>query len=189
MKAYVINLDTRTDRMEELDIPLQFTRWKAVDGKTIEDAPNKLRGHIGCLRSHITLLEHIKESGDDCAIVFEDDVEVVPGFEERLAEAMASLPANWDLLYLGGWNKLRTKKYNRLLNVAEVVYCTHAYVVRAKFIDRILRQLRSRDWKVDVLLSEVLGLGKCYICNPVLAWQRAGYSDIVNGVTDNKHLR
>jgi hypothetical protein len=75
------------------------------------------------------------------------------------------------------------------LNWAKKVFTTHAFIVRDKFYDTILEGINSREWKVDVLISDVLPLGKCFICEPILAWQREGFSDIENRVTNNTHLK
>jgi len=108
------------------------------------------------------------------------------------------LPFDWDLLYIGGWNLGEIKKYSEHLNIAEKVYTTHAYMIRNKFIDVVLQLLSNQNinnynpnecWKIDLLFSQVLTKGKCFICSPLLAWQRSGFSDIVGKITDNTHLK
>ena len=49
---------------------------------------------------------------------------------------------------------------------------------------KIIEGINIRDWKIDVLLSEVLISGKCFIANPTIAWQKEGFSDIENKVID-----
>lgn len=187
--AYVINLDRREDRLKSIDVPFKYTRFPAVDGSSLTDYPLKIRGVIGCLKSHIALLEHVKVTKNDMTLVLEDDAVLCDDFDVRFDHALKSLPEDWDLLYLGGWNVGEIKKHDDVLDVAEKIYTTHAYVIRDKFIDVVLNALKSREWKADVLLAECLSLGKCFICNPVLVWQREGYSDIVNKNTNNTHLR
>jgi hypothetical protein len=75
------------------------------------------------------------------------------------------------------------------LDIAERVLTTHAFIVKNKFFDIIIQGLSVRDWKVDVLLSDVLTKGKCYIANPKIAYQREGFSDIENKITNNIHLK
>ena len=102
---------------------------------------------------------------------------------------MKQLPSDWDLLYLGGWNVGEKVKYSELLNVASKVYTTHAFIVQNKFYDVILESINSRRWKVDVLISDILPKGKCFIADPIIAWQKEGFSDIVNKITNNTHLK
>jgi GR25 family glycosyltransferase involved in LPS biosynthesis len=187
-QTFVINLDRRNDRLEFLDIPWKWERFSAVDGNKFEDRGN-MKGHAGCYMSHIKLLELIYEIGTDITIVFEDDVELIKDIQERIFDVIVKLPDDWDLLYLGGWNLGEIKRFDTGIDVAENILTTHAYMIRRKFIPIILAQLKTREFKIDVMFSESLKLGKCYICNPVLAWQRKGFSDIVNKITDNIHLR
>jgi len=72
-KTYVINLDSRKDRLQSIDkdlkkINLEYERFSACDGKKIEiyskdidkyfDKNNKLTpGQIGCALSHIKIWE------------------------------------------------------------------------------------------------------------------------------------
>lgn len=38
--------------------------------------------------------------------------------------------------------------------------------------------------KVDVIFSSIQKQNKCYIASPILCWQKEGFSDIVNKVTN-----
>jgi GR25 family glycosyltransferase involved in LPS biosynthesis len=175
--------------LDLLKIPFKWERFTAFDGTTINAESKKIQGVMGCLRSHQMLLKHIQELKLELAIIFEDDAELCENFEIKFNDILKKLPDDWDLFYLGGWNVGEIKKYADGLNIAEKVYTTHAYVIRNKFIDTVLERLYSRDYKADVLLAESLPMGKCFICSPVLAWQKEGYSDIVCRKTNNIHLR
>jgi GR25 family glycosyltransferase involved in LPS biosynthesis len=193
MKTYVINLDRRKDRLELLKIPFEWEKFSAFDG----GKSNRMGAIRGCLKSHQTLLKLIQGLKLEEAIIFEDDVVLCENFEVKFNNILKNLPEDWDLLFLGGWNKGNIIKYAEGLNIAELVYTTHAYVIRNKFIDVLLASLHSKDktavnendYKTDVLLANCLLKGKCFICNPVLAWQREGYSDIECIRTNNLHLR
>jgi len=187
IKTYVINLERRKDRLDALSIPFEWDRFEAFDGSNLP--PSKMRGHIGCLYSHRNLLNKIKSEKNEATMIFEDDVVLCDDFSSRLDAVLEDLPDDWDLLYLGGWNVGDKKNFSDRIDIAEKIYTTHAYIIRDKFIDIALQHLDSRDWKVDVLLAESLVHGKCFICNPVLAWQREGFSDIANKTTNNIHLR
>jgi hypothetical protein len=75
------------------------------------------------------------------------------------------------------------------VNLAETIITTHAYMIRRKFIPVLLSVLLKREYKIDIMFSEALSLGKCFICSPVLVWQETGFSDIELQVTDNIHLK
>lgn len=191
IKAFVINLDRRVDRMQELSVPFEFERFPATDGTQFTDIPKlRMRGHIGCWDSHRRLLTKIRDEHLPMALVFEDDVELCDAFVNRLVTVMAELPPDWDLLYVGGWNVGEpVKQYSEHLNVAERVLTTHAYIIRNKFVNVLLDVVENNKNKIDVVFSLALERGKCYIAHPVLAWQREGYSDITNSVNTNEHLK
>lgn len=190
MKSYVINLKRRNDRLKEINLPFDYEVFEATDGKIdFADYPVKQQGFMGCWDSHRRLFTQVKNDNLDMVLVLEDDIEVCENFNDKLKTVMEELPEDWDLLYLGGWNVGEIEKYSESLNWAKKVFTTHAFIVRSKFYDILLDQINSRKWKVDVLISEVLPSGKCFICEPTLAWQREGFSDIENRITNNLHLK
>lgn len=188
MKAYVINLDRRKDRMETLSLPFEYERFRGTDGREEFPQEGKLSGHIGCWDSHRRLLNQIKYDGTPIALVTEDDVVVCEGFMERLASVMLELPEDWDLLYLGGFS-YDSIPFSKSLDHATRVLTTHAYVVRDKFLDKLIETINGRRFKIDVVFSDALSKGRCFICRPVLAWQAEGHSDIEGKVTNNVHLK
>ena len=113
------------------------------------------------------------------------------------------LPQEWDLLYLGG-SLINPKKYkgggnligdgavekisNNIFKALNVL-TTHAYLIKNTSIPKILNALKLRRDKVDILFCEFQKQANCFIVYPELAWQRAGYSDIVEKETNNIHLR
>ena len=40
-------------------------------------------------------------TGDEAVLLFEDDVELVKDFNEQLAQIMAEVPDDWEMIYLG----------------------------------------------------------------------------------------
>lgn len=184
-KPYIINLDRRSDRLEYFTF--DYVRFPAIDGMKFTDIGLEMRGYYGAYMSFLTLLREIRDKKDEMALILEDDAGFVDGWDIQLEQCMSELPINWDLLYLGGWRR-RVRPYTFHLDRALEVYCTHALMVRDKFIPKVIEKLEKKFYKADVLLSELLPDYECYICNPVLAWQRPGYSDIVYEVTNNIHL-
>lgn len=190
LKKFVINLKRRDDRLKELKLPFEYTIFEATDGKSVfSEYPVKQQGFMGCWDSHRRLFNIIKEENLEYSLIMEDDVDVVDNFNERLNEVISELPNDWDLLYLGGWNVGDIVKYSDKLNHAKKVYTTHAFIVRQKFVDTAIKSINERQWKVDVLISDILPLGNCFICSPPLAWQKEGFSDIENRQTNNLHLK
>ena len=81
-------------------------------------------------------------------------------------------------------------KFSDNLYVAKNVLTTHAYIIKNSSIPKLLEVIKSRRDKIDLLFCEFQKSGNnCYVVYPELAWQMAGYSDIVDRATDNSHLR
>lgn len=192
IKTFVINLERRIDRLNELKIPFKYEVFIATDGHTTFDKNlySKFElGQLGCRDSHKRLLSKIYEDGLEYCLVFEDDVELCNNFEFKLEEIIKELPKDWDIVYLGGWNLGEKKSYSDKLDIAEKVYTTHSYLIRRKFIPLLINQLDKDECKkVDVVFSVLQKQNKCFISSPVLCWQREGFSDIENKITNNTHL-
>ena len=74
-RVAVINLDKRTDRMEEFDrqakeIGLEYIRYSAV-----EAIPKELRPTDACRLSHLQVLQDAVNDGVQRLFVFEDDAQ------------------------------------------------------------------------------------------------------------------
>jgi GR25 family glycosyltransferase involved in LPS biosynthesis len=183
MKAHIINLPSRLDRRDKMievckREELEYEFHDAINGQRVffGSAPNKrLRGHFGCLQSHRNLLWEIKGTAK-YHLVLEDDAELTEGFLDKVAELV--IPCDYDILYLGGNSDKVTVPLNESVSIAKNVLTTHAYIVKDKAIDGLLKVLNSRLWKVDVLFTEFQESNLCLISNECLAWQRDSYSNI-----------
>lgn len=189
LKTYVINLDRRPDRLNELKLPISWERFSATDGQKYTESPVKERGWRGCYDSHLRLTDKLKNEESNYFLILEDDVEVCDNFIDVLKEKISKLPEDWELLFLGGWNVGDKIKYCDGIDLANKVYCTHAFLFKKETIDKLLMKYNSRVYKIDVLLAELLPELNAYICSPTIAWQRPGFSDVVNKETNNVHLK
>lgn len=121
--VYLINLDGSDDRLRSAkrqldDARIPFERVPAFDGRAlrVEEFPEydaagamaymgrPLRGgEIGCYLSHLDCARRFLESGAPCGLVFEDDMQLNPGFAEGLRIVLDWLDEhrNWDLVNLG----------------------------------------------------------------------------------------
>ena len=90
----------------------RFTVIDAVDGAYI--APGSLPSSLfhpdlmysasayGCALSHLERWHHCVDMQEEITVV-EDDAILHPSFEKLAAQAIATLPADWDIVYWG-WN-------------------------------------------------------------------------------------
>ena len=215
----VINLDERQDRWDQLQTEAAglpglraLTRISAVRGTKLPDYGQQpwFRGRrtdprwaarAGCTLSHRKALTHARQSGWQTLLVLEDDADLQPLRSldmDCVANLLFKQYPDWDVCYLG---------YSQAVGVACPVsplqpnllemqgcYTTHAYLVKGKAIDWIIRQLpdeqhvwswtsthRSIDRWYARNLSRRL---KVYAFAPALIHQRTTFSDIVHREVD-----
>ncbi|RDD72509.1 glycosyltransferase family 25 protein [Paracoccus versutus] len=124
LPAYLINLDGSDERLRSASRQLDeagvgFERVPAFDGRAlrVEEFPDydpagamaymgrPLRGgEIGCYLSHLDCARRFLDSGAEYGLVFEDDMQLKPGFAEGMRILMDWLDRHdrdWDLVNLG----------------------------------------------------------------------------------------
>jgi len=110
MKAYLINLPHRTDRLDFFNkntrpalekIGFEIEVFEAVDGSTLTDNVWE-RGVYGCFASHVSVYRKALSEGIDTFAVFEDDVSLTGIDLEAAQKLIQNLPKRWSLLYLSG---------------------------------------------------------------------------------------
>lgn len=213
--VYVINLDRRPDRWEEIQeawkatgVELPLTRYDACDGKVFLPPRSWDVGNaaFGCYLSHTSALINAVRSGIDNFLILEDDAVFADGFRGRLAAVLADLPNDYDQLYLG-WQPLHTDRVpptqiTKVLGRAGNCNRSHATLWSRRGAVRILARLtdlseRKSKHHIDHWLGELheqLDQYKnhvydCYIAIPQLVYQAQGRSDICGKETPlNKWL-
>ena len=117
MKIFIINLKKaymKRERMKSLmnDIGCEFEFVEAIDGSCVDTSKFKAschwmdpyhhmhitEGEIGCALSHFMVWEKIVESGQDRAIILEDDVEFI---DDNFMDKCHEINSNYDLVFLG----------------------------------------------------------------------------------------
>jgi len=202
---YVINLDRRPDRLSEVKIELQkadinnYERFCAIDGKTLTHkykfvptdsmGDAQAMGHIGCTLSHFGVLNKAKSDGADKYVVFEDDVEFHKDFKSLFDECYKDVPTDWDCIlfggsHVGGFDRI-TERVIRIFGS----YTTHAMIINKSMYDKLSMVWGNAGSEVDVAMASLHKDNKCYAFNPPLAWQRAGFSDILGKHDEYIHLK
>ena len=173
-KIVIINLKERQDKKKYiLDLfknkKLQYTFFEATKHKD----PKK-----GCLESHLTVIqEAISQKKYKKLLIFEDDVKFVKSLKE-----MKIPPKDWDMLYLGGTVHrildTKNKDYPRVQT-----WTTHAYFINLENKDLVSKILDAKDYDGEIdrfFLEKIHGAYNAYMCNPMIAIQKEGFSDIEN---------
>jgi glycosyl transferase family 25 len=165
---FVINLEQSTRRLGHMDaqlraLNLSYIRVEAVDGAALARQgarpetniqPHLGRalspGEIGCLSTHLLVLDRIVHDRLPLACVLEDDVTLAPDFGRVLAW-LAEHPARWDLVLLGHhsarhaphqgaetcFRRRSIDSSRQLGRVAEFAMGAYAYVVTARGAERL----------------------------------------------------
>lgn len=121
MRAFLINLDSNTDRLAAAKQQLgafgiAFERFPAVNGRALSPAErsrhvarfharmarlDKLTpGEVGCSLSHMFVFRKMIEEGIEAALIFEDDVLLSDQFPRALRKVEASLDVSKPQVFL-----------------------------------------------------------------------------------------
>lgn len=184
-KIYCINLDRRPDRwglvQEQFDKHnIKVERFSAVDGNPDNIKTNIVSGHVGCVLSHLKIIKKSKEQKLKNFLVFEDDVVFSDDFNDRFEDMYKKVPENWNMLYFGGSHHGQLEMISDNVGRAHKTYTTHAYAMKSDVFDVAIKLLSKAQYEVDVTLSLMQKSFNIYVIKPHLAWQRDGYSDILN---------
>jgi glycosyl transferase, family 25 len=187
-----INLDSRPDRWERITARFvehginRVIRFPAVDGKTL-DIPafwHSTPGAYGCLRSHLAVIERMREEGKTSVLIFEDDAVLAPEFSLKFAGYVKQLPDDWDMLFFGG---LHGEPLTRVAdNVMRVTHSlsTYAYALKHTIYDKFIEVNREALALLDQNTRALQKQFNCYCFMPHLAWVEEDFSDVTEERTN-----
>jgi GR25 family glycosyltransferase involved in LPS biosynthesis len=114
-QIYIINLESRPDRLEEMSAEFhkigidikheKINMFKAIRPERFEDWPTQ--GAKGCYLSHLAVLKDAKQQGFERILILEDDVNFVQYFNFLFEETIHQLKAAqlngtaWNIFYAG----------------------------------------------------------------------------------------
>lgn len=186
--------ESRPDRWKQAKdefnrVGLRVDKWLAMNGPDVSsfDSFNL---------SQYCMVQDIANSGEP-GLIFEDDV--VFKDTDPLMEALIDLPINWDMLYLGanlfdpcagpgrpGTAVIPLAGMSRYILRINAAWTTHAYGMTSKMASYITQNFKpGKDGMIDDWLArEVHAKFNCFIVNPMVCWQRPGFSDLWGNATD-----
>jgi len=216
-KIICINLSKRPDRWK--DAQAQFhkngitverfdaiegnpRRWAHVkdriEGKDPGDVnyikPESFGGVAGCIASHTDIWKMAKEKGWGNVLIIEDDCDFIENFITLFAERVKQIPADWDMIYLGGVHETRGGQFipqkfsEHVLKCARTITTT-CYAIKSSVYDLALNIVFEEVPWFHTAIDGYLGAyvqGKCkaYCFHPPLVWQRGSHSNIQNQYRD-----
>lgn len=198
-QIYLINLDRCPEKLHKVQrslrkLGIEHMRISAVDGKTMVSQYEQLRnggskinscGALGCLMSHVKVVEDAKKNGYDKICILEDDVMFHKDFTERFSNEISKIPDDWEMIHLGTsqkptvWPTIRFEETG--FSIDEVISRningyykanksrgTFAYCIRSSIYNDLLRLWLSKRKPVDVLLNKIFIRGRSYVIYPNL---------------------
>ena len=180
-KVVYINLERRKDRLEqiqqELSIfpPEKVQRFNAISHE---------KGLIGCVKSHIAVLEMAILQNWKNVLIVEDDMQW-SNFSEVILRNLLSQP--YDVIGLGG----TFVRYNKHTYKASFFSTTTAYVISNHYYSVLLQNFKEGCQKLiesyeppkyalDRYWQQIQSRDNWYIIMPPICIQRPSYSDIEN---------
>ena len=211
--AWVINLDRRADRMTKFkdthpDLAMRAHRFSAFEGSSLRLTPklarlfkpndfNWKKPVMGCALSHLAIWMKLLNDRNEIQsyLIMEDDARLSPAWKkswEKIHKHNA-LPADWDIVYLGGI--LPPNKEVFMKNLIEPVneyiarvkentyfgqgtanrymhFCAYSYVLSRRGAQKIIDVLKAKDgyWtSADHMICNIHDYMNIYFTNPLIA--------------------
>lgn len=144
-------------------------------------------GNIGVNLSQIKAIVHAISDGAQQPIFFEDDVIFNINAANMLSTALAELPTDWEMIYMGGHprgplNMSRAKKFSSSLAKVQRYSFADAYsmnrICLLAFFDYWCNSITQEKAMYDILLGNFAATRKTYATYPIICTQRPGISSI-----------
>lgn len=217
--VYLINMDKDTKKLDKVTkeckkFNINFERFCGVNplklseqeldkyvSKTCQNiCPN---GIVGCAISHVKIYEDALKNNYKNILVLEDDVYFTDDLYEVLDKAMAELPEDYDILYLGctglyekktvykldllfiiqllvsnTYTSTNTNKIkNKSIHVPKLPLATHAMIISNKGCKKLLNVIRKISYHIDLTIALKNNELNIYVTEKQLAKQTYKYSN------------
>ena len=157
---FYINLKNRPEKNQQTITELRKLGIKPNKINRFDAISHEV-GLIGCVLSHIAVLEKAKELGWNYCIIFEDDIQI--SSKKKVIEKFNKyINYDYDVLYLGCWNVKRPIPIENDLSRVVKAWCTN----NKYNIDDYIECLQKKD--------------KWLMITPIYITQRDGWSDSFN---------
>lgn len=199
-KVIYINLDHRTDRLENIKKFIEIGKFPPE--KVIRfSAIKEVVGAVGCSKSHIEIIKMAIKNNFGNILILEDDCKWVSEIDLCYNDIKNLVLSNTDVVLLGGG-------YNYLIhtNQAMFSFCTSSYLVKKHYFPRILlnfeagllklvgnpelkiipgdeqRIKNNHDDELDTFWSILMRMDNWRVVLPKCVTQILSYSDVINDI-------
>ena len=207
--VFVINLDRRADRKQAFleahpDLRGIVRRLPAYDGRILRMTSGLAtlfktndffwkKAVMGCALSHLKLWSLLSTEPSEIQnmLILEDDVRLQKGWRDAWSTAYASLPDDWDCVYLGGILPPNRAAFANTLErvgpgLARVAantvfgqrlatryfhFCAYAYVLSRRGVKKILDMIHEKGYwtSADHVICNQVDTMNLYVVDPLVA--------------------
>jgi glycosyl transferase family 25 len=180
-KVVYINLDKRIDRRVHMESITSIFGDKVIRFEAIEDRV----GIVGCVKSHIAVLNMALDNKWKNVLILEDDI-AWNNFQKGHSIFTQLVKNPYDVILLGGSKVQYDTSTLKLFNART----TSAYLVSREYIPTLLDNFETglkgllnntydrETYSLDTYWNRLQNVDNWYIVVPHLVYQLPGYSDI-----------
>ena len=183
--VYFINLDHRTDRLQNIENELSKTNINKEKIKRIQGIFTGKNGTLGCAMSHCKVLEEFLKTPENIknCVIFEDDfifTENQESVNKLINNFFKEIGDDYDVLMLSSY-LLDTVNVNENILKINAAQTLSGYVVNKRYAEKLLNNFKVSVhmlYEVDVHMKILQKTDKWYCLNPKIGKQKTSYSDI-----------
>ncbi|KAJ1967878.1 hypothetical protein H4R35_006589 [Dimargaris xerosporica] len=168
-KVYLINLDSRPDRLAQilelaLFLHIKVDRWRATSAEDTPDPQGLPSGHRACWDSHRRIYQEVADNPNlEHVLILEDDIDIEYDIHKQAAESMKALNSadpDWDVFYIGHCSGIERKK--EAISKEADIYpsfspaCTHGYAVSKNGARKLVGNIQTFNDPIDISIINLI---------------------------------
>ena len=157
---FLLNLQTRPDKEKKVRTLLKHLNIRdvktvyGVNGKVLELRQDRVKnpGIAACYLSWLMIFNMCHAMEYDTVVLLEDDLIFQYGFKELLKENWKNVPDDWDMVWVGGYERYNVpgKKVKGNVYIPKDMWGTHCMLFSKKGIEKIVRHLNNKSITTDI---------------------------------------
>lgn len=200
---YIINDSVRIDRKDSIlkelahaKAPFQRIKWINAE-KSDSHESEEIKGHVGCMKSHLKVLHMAREQGFNHILVLEDDFNFTSELDQHLDDLSTFFSREYDYLLC----LLGTSKEGRIIPKDDLLSfsfqpCTNteAYLISKQGIQalipvyedglkNLIKSGNSQQYAADRCWSTLQATKKFFVFRKKFGFQISNFSSIENRIT------
>lgn len=199
---YFINLDHRTDRLEQFQEEMKRMGFPQEKITRIEAVSTPNIGVLGCAYSHIKTITSFLESSSKYCMIFEDDFlfTVDKHYCSFLLKHLFKTNSTFDIVMMGGKIMKEESISNPFLYRVLDAQTTSGYILSRKFASILKQNLEEgvsflekwyaehkspkHEYCLDIYWKGLQPESEWFVFHPKLGIQRESYSDIEKKISN-----